>query len=424
MIFIFNRKLTAGLCTAGILLSPAHITLSASAAVEALWPLETEYQEITTRFDPNRNISNSGHNAVDIPAGYGTNIYASLGGECISAGLMNDYGYLIILWHEELGIYTFYAHCSSIAVSAGQFVNSGDVIGYVGSTGTSTGNHLHFGICDTLTGGWPDITYYDPMTYFTFSYSDVPDNPENPDIQECACSEEYAGIYTTKNVDTYLNIRSGHGSEYDVIGKLYPDTEFVVTKAGSDWAHVEYNGISGFCSMDYIKKADEKISGIELNDTGTLRNLIAEGEAFSVKGVITSNLPLKSVTVGIYKSDGSTPVYTAEANPDSGSFDIKSFDSLLLFSRLKSGSYVYKITAEDSDGYNCCLVNQEFKVCIPEKFGDINGDNDVTIADMVMLQSFILGGMELDSEQLAFADLNRDGRVDVFDMVVIRKKLI
>ncbi|MDE6775029.1 MAG: peptidoglycan DD-metalloendopeptidase family protein [Ruminococcus sp.] len=420
MIFTFNRKLAAGLCALGVFLSPAaRMNIpSAAAAVEALWPVEEEYQEITTYFDPNRNIFNSGHNAIDIPAGYGTNIYASLDGECVSAGYMNDYGYLIILWHEAQGIYTFYAHCSGLNVSAGQTVSSGDVIGYVGSTGTSTGNHVHFGICDTLINGWPDITYYDPLTYFTFSYADV------PEIPECSCSEEYAGIYTTKDVDTYLNIRSGHGSEYKVVGKLYPDSEFVVTKADSEWAHVEYNGISGFCSTEYIQKAEEKISGIELNDTGTLNNLMLEGELFRVKGIIKSGFPLKSVTGGIYEADGETPIYTAEANPDSNYYNIKSFDNVLLFNRLKSGSYVYRLTAEDSEGYTCCLVEQDFMVCNAEQLGDVNRDDNVTIADMLMIQSFVLGKKELNSEQLAFADLNRDGGVDAFDMVLMRRKLI
>ena len=54
-----------------------------------------------------------------------------------------SYGYYIKLGHGE-GIETLYAHCSAIAVTANQQVRQGEVIGYVGTTGNSTGNHLHF----------------------------------------------------------------------------------------------------------------------------------------------------------------------------------------------------------------------------------------------------------------------------------------
>ena len=85
------------------------------------------------------------HLGIDLGASYGSNIFASDGGKVTYAGWKGSYGKLIIITHDN-GNQTYYAHCSSIQVSAGQRVYQGQVIGKVGSTGNSTGPHLHFEI--------------------------------------------------------------------------------------------------------------------------------------------------------------------------------------------------------------------------------------------------------------------------------------
>lgn len=82
------------------------------------------------------------HYAVDCAIAYGTPIYAAGDGTVITAASHYSYGNYIVLDHGN-GRSTLYAHCSALAVSAGQTVSRGQVIGYVGSTGYSTGNHLH-----------------------------------------------------------------------------------------------------------------------------------------------------------------------------------------------------------------------------------------------------------------------------------------
>ena len=87
-----------------------------------------------------------GYNAVDLAAAAGTAIRAAADGQVIiskNAGWNGGYGNYVVIKHSN-GVQTLYAHMSSTAVGVGSSVSAGEVIGYVGSTGRSTGNHLHF----------------------------------------------------------------------------------------------------------------------------------------------------------------------------------------------------------------------------------------------------------------------------------------
>lgn len=87
-----------------------------------------------------------GYNGIDIAAPQGTPIYAAAGGTVLVArasGWNGGYGNYVVIVHSN-GVQTLYAHMSSVAAVAGASVGQGQVIGYVGSTGKSTGKHLHF----------------------------------------------------------------------------------------------------------------------------------------------------------------------------------------------------------------------------------------------------------------------------------------
>lgn len=83
------------------------------------------------------------HAGIDIPGPLGTPIYATADGMAEHAGWMNGYGNLIRLGHGG-GLETRYGHMSALAVSPGDRVRKGQLIGYMGSTGRSTGSHLHY----------------------------------------------------------------------------------------------------------------------------------------------------------------------------------------------------------------------------------------------------------------------------------------
>lgn len=106
---------------------------------------------VTQRFGQNVTeyldaFGSQGHNGLDIGAPQGTPVVAVAAGEVAWVGADADYGTYIRLWHPALGLHSFYAHLNSTAVQAGQTVAAGQPVGAVGSTGNSTGPHLHLEI--------------------------------------------------------------------------------------------------------------------------------------------------------------------------------------------------------------------------------------------------------------------------------------
>ena len=99
------------------------------------------------------------HKGVDLAAPSGTPILAAGSGKVVTATYSSSAGNYIMISHGNR-LYTVYMHCSRLAVSAGKQVTKGQVIGYVGSTGISTGAHLHFGV--TKNG-----SYVNPLNYIS-----------------------------------------------------------------------------------------------------------------------------------------------------------------------------------------------------------------------------------------------------------------
>ena len=109
----------------------------------------------------NKNIKKL-HKGIDIGANYGDSIFAVLSGSVEYSGTLGDYGKCVIIDHGNR-IKTLYAHCNNLDVLTGDYVNKNQKIASVGSTGLSTGSHLHIELMINNTN-------YDPALFLTKKY--------------------------------------------------------------------------------------------------------------------------------------------------------------------------------------------------------------------------------------------------------------
>ena len=140
--------------------SSGNTTPSTQAPSSGGWVCPVPYYTLTSpfgmRIHPVYKVERM-HEGIDMACAEGTPIYAAKSGKVTVARWNNSAGNYVSINHGD-GFASIYMHMTNYIVSAGDYVTAGQVIGYVGSTGTSTGNHLHFGI--SYNG-----TYVNPLNY-------------------------------------------------------------------------------------------------------------------------------------------------------------------------------------------------------------------------------------------------------------------
>ncbi|MDD6332274.1 MAG: peptidoglycan DD-metalloendopeptidase family protein [Clostridium sp.] len=128
------------------------------------WPCPSSTR-LTSYFGyrtPDGGYVNANHKGIDIGAPTGTPAVAAASGVVVISRYSNSAGNWVVISHGN-GLYTMYMHGSQLCVSEGQYVNAGDTVLLVGSTGWSTGPHLHFGVG---VGGYTSAYAVDPLSYF------------------------------------------------------------------------------------------------------------------------------------------------------------------------------------------------------------------------------------------------------------------
>ncbi len=139
-----SEMVTVGTAVIGTTVTTRHLSSSGTVvgSYGFVWPVaQNPRMRISSYYGDGRN-----HKGFDITSPEGTDIYSVLDGVVTAAGYNaagNGFGYCVVVRHAN-GMETLYAHCSALYVSAGDVVRGGQAIAAVGSTGQSTGNHLHF----------------------------------------------------------------------------------------------------------------------------------------------------------------------------------------------------------------------------------------------------------------------------------------
>mgnify|MGYP002780457699 CR=1 FL=1 len=133
------------------------------------------------------------HSGTDLAAPMGTPVLATQAGRVSVSDFLGGYGLTVILRHGDGNLESRYAHLSQLAVQAGEWVEQGEVIGLVGSTGTSTGPHLHFEMRQLTADGWAAVDPIEVLEYGVANLLEIIDNPLlalGRDGAEAAATEE------------------------------------------------------------------------------------------------------------------------------------------------------------------------------------------------------------------------------------------
>ena len=134
------------------------------------WPLPASWNTLSSLFGSRTHPITgkpNNHTGIDIPASRNTEIYAAKSGVVVTSTYNSSYGNYVVVSHSD-GTSTLYAHMNSRNATVGQTVSQGQVIGYVGTTGSSTGNHLHFEV--RVNGSRVDpVDYFPDMTLYVRS---------------------------------------------------------------------------------------------------------------------------------------------------------------------------------------------------------------------------------------------------------------
>ena len=170
------------------------------------------------------------------------------------------------------------------------------------------------------------------------------------------------GIYKSNGTAAYVKTVAPNATSYN-ISAVASSMKFQSLAAGSYTFKVVAKDASGtsktLVNNAFTVKAKSTLaigSGKYAPGTYTVDS------SYSINGKITSNYNITSVTVGVYKADGTATSYVKSAAPNAKSYDIKSLDSSIKFGKIEAGSYIFKVVVKDATGTSKVLVNNAFTV--------------------------------------------------------------
>ncbi|HHU84782.1 MAG TPA: peptidoglycan DD-metalloendopeptidase family protein [Clostridiales bacterium] len=320
-----RKKILVILLTLALLLGSVCTVHAVGGYYYFLWPVPT-CAKMSAGYDDGRN-----HCAIDIPAAGGSSVIASAAGQVtyVNSSCTHNYGKrynccnsigrVIKIQHFDTingsPVTTRYGHLSDIYVSVGDYVQAGQVIGTVGSTGYSTGNHLDFKMYagDQVVDAGPFLQIPADLTY---TGSDWANN----------------GAYLTQ-------LKSYNNTVYGGTAIISITTSGISVEPSTPAPTKNYIAMTGAFSYPIL--------------------LIA-GTPFNITGTCVSNTTIKTVKARIVDSIGVSR-FAKQVNVNADAYNIENLASSLKFDKLSGGEYIYEVLASDgTDEYT--LIYRPFRV--------------------------------------------------------------
>ncbi|MBO5227274.1 MAG: SH3 domain-containing protein [Ruminococcus sp.] len=335
-------------------------------------------------------------------------------------------------------------------------------------------------------GSWAMITYNGISGYCSFDYltpfyesTDTSVTTTTTTSTETTItttadilSAEFAGEYVVSAGGSYLNMRSGTSTSESIVTQIPDKTPVTVTAANDEWAAVTWNGLSGYCSMAYLKKAEEtqpyettetttetttvttftaeEITSAETSETTAETFPFFEETESSSETTTTTEAILTETTTSSETAVSEDLTSESEENPEYSVYSVDTNGVHLnlrasasmngdILAQIPNGSKVLaayydgdwmRVTWNDIEGFckvdylsrsiasileGSSMIDHTYKTT----YGDVNIDNQITMADVVSLHKSLSGAISLNMTSAANADCYMDGQITLADAAVI-----
>ena len=282
------------------------------------------------------------HGSCSYNGSCGCNSFLALSIQCM--GYAEKLGYDATGYNPRNNANGWYTYTSSSALDN---LKPGDIVRYKNNghsiyvTGVN-GDTVTYTDCNSdghCIIRW-DVTISKSTLRSSFTHVRSAPSSVSPGPSSCSCSTSYAGTYICTTSTSNLTIRSGHGSSYSAIGSIPPGATVTVSKASGtgdgDWAHVTYNGVAGYASMQYLKKADDKKINISQSNVNLVIGVNETQTMYAwTTGYYNGNTSLRweknnsnvSCKWGEWNSEGKLPLTITANNRGETILTISVFDS-------------------------------------------------------------------------------------------------
>ncbi len=325
-----------------------------------IWPLDATWTNVTSERGWRwLNGKYAFHAGIDIASVEGASIYAAKDGKVIETGFNNALGNFVRIEHND-GLRTQYQHMTNILTSVGTYVSAGEVIGTVGHTGESYGDHLHFEVITYPYAYYTEACCQNPRNYVVVGDTEVKRTPEKEYLRRCSAQQQtYAEVKVIKSCsirdmpcsEKTANECGLSGTRLDNSvpkGRTYTAISYVRNSVGNDWLKVLLGeGKTGWIYAGDVQFVRYK-NPITINNLSLSKTSISMGGYSTVQGSVSCAVSGLNYDLTSFYSDGRTSYSMGCAKSSSIVYNLANsdLDRATKFNLMnKVGNYEFYITA-------------------------------------------------------------------------------